>query len=195
MNGVTMSTFTIDTDNNITAYAATPDNTNHAEAFSTEKELARITAEWPASRLVDTWNSFAGIAPFDDLKPVKKFTDRKAAVARIWKAVQRLTPSDAPQEARVATNKVRAKKSPAKVARRATAAKEAKVPRQGSKTAEVVELLRRKQGATLAEIMKATGWQPHSVRGFISGTITKKLGLTVESSRSESKERTYRITA
>jgi len=189
-----MSTFTIDTDNNITAYAAAPDNTNQAETFSTEKELARITAEWPASRLVDTWNSFAGIAPFDDLKPVKKFKNRKAAVARLWKAVQRLTPSDAPQEARVAT-KVGAKKSPTKAARRATAAKEAKVARQGSKTAEVVELLRRKQGATLAEVMKATGWQAHSVRGFISGTITKKLGLTVESSRSESKERTYRITA
>ncbi len=39
------------------------------------------------SRLIDTWNSFAGVAPFDDLKPVKKFTDRKAAVSRIWKAV------------------------------------------------------------------------------------------------------------
>ena len=48
-----MTTFTIDTDNNITAYAATPDNPNQAETFSTEKDLAKITAEWPASRLMD----------------------------------------------------------------------------------------------------------------------------------------------
>jgi hypothetical protein len=39
---------------------------------------------------VDTWNSFAGAAPFDELKPVKKFTSRKYAVARIWAAVARL---------------------------------------------------------------------------------------------------------
>jgi hypothetical protein len=57
--------------------------------FSTTQELAKITAEWPVSRLVETWNSFAGAAPFDDLKPVKKFTDRKAAIARIWQAAIR----------------------------------------------------------------------------------------------------------
>ena len=38
---------------------------------------------------MDTWNSFAGVAPFDELKPVKKFTNRKAAVGRIWQAVTR----------------------------------------------------------------------------------------------------------
>ena len=47
-----------------------------SQSFSKEKELAKLTAEWPASRLVETWNSFAGVAPYDDLKPVKKFTDR-----------------------------------------------------------------------------------------------------------------------
>ena len=44
------------------------------------------------SRLIEVWNSFAGVAPFNNLKPVKKFPDRKAAVARIWEAVQRLVP-------------------------------------------------------------------------------------------------------
>ena len=47
----------------------------------------------------------------------------------------------------------------------------------------MLELLRRKDGATLAEIAKATDWQTHSIRGFISGTITKKMGFKVESSQ------------
>jgi hypothetical protein len=53
--------------------------------------------------------------------------------------------------------------------------------------------MKRKEGATLAEIAKATGWQNHSIRGFVSGHVTKKLGLKVESSKSEAGERTYRI--
>jgi hypothetical protein len=57
----------------------------------------------------------------------------------------------------------------------------------------VLELLRRKDGATIGEIAKATNWQNHSIRGFISGTITKKMGLTVESTKNEAGERTYRI--
>src|SRR5258708_4214200 len=87
-----MATFTIDTDNNIAAHAAVPANLDNQQAFATEKELAKLSAEWPGSRLVDIWNSFAGVAPFTELKPVKKFTNRKAAVARIWAAVHRLSP-------------------------------------------------------------------------------------------------------
>src|SRR5438874_9066439 len=112
-----MSTFTIDSDNNITAHAGLPAGTDESQSFSTAKELAKLTAEWPASRLVETWNSFAGVAPFDDLKPVKKFTDRKAAIGRIWAAVQRLSPDVAPQSTPVATERTRSKKSPAKASR------------------------------------------------------------------------------
>lgn len=65
--------------------------------------------------------------------------------------------------------------------------------RAGSKQAKLVELLRRPHGASIAEMMKATGWQAHSVRGVISGTIKKKLGLTVTSEKAESGERHYRI--
>jgi hypothetical protein len=93
--------FTIDTDHNITAFAERPADAQ-GEAFGTEKELAKLAAAWNSTRVVDIWNSFAGVAPFDDLKPVKKFTDRKAGVSRIWKAVQRLTPVAAPQVANVA---------------------------------------------------------------------------------------------
>ena len=64
---------------------------------------------------------------------------------------------------------------------------------EGPKKDRVLELLRRKEGATIAEIAKATGWQNHTIRGFISGTISKKMGLTVLSSKNESGERIYRI--
>jgi hypothetical protein len=62
-----------------------------------------------------------------------------------------------------------------------------------TKTTTVLELLRRKEGATFVDIAKATGWRNHSIRGFISGKVTKKMGLAVESSKNEAGERTYRI--
>ena len=51
------------------------------------------------------------------------------------------------------------------------------------KGATIVELLRRKEGATLADLTKATGWQPHSVRGFLSAQVGKKLGLKLKSTK------------
>ena len=66
--------------------------------------------------------------------------------------------------------------------------------RSGTKQALVVDLLRRKEGATIAEVVKATGWQPHSVRGAISGSLKKKLGLPVVSDKVEGRGRVYRIT-
>jgi hypothetical protein len=166
-----MSTFTIDTDNNITALPGLPGDADKSTSFASQKELAKLTAEWPASRVVDVWNSFAGVAPFDDLKPVQKFTDRKAAVARIWKAIQRLAPTDAdtaPQKAAAVPSKKRSKKPATKPKRRDTKPTGAKTPCDGNKKAEVLTLMRRAKGVTLAEIMKATGWQKHTVRGFVS---------------------------
>lgn len=189
-----MSIFTIDTENNITAHAEQPSATDGCHTFATEKELAKLTTDWPAARLVEVWNSFAGVAPFDDLKPVKKFTDRASAVARIWKAIQRLGASVGPQSAPVAkkakgtTKKASAAKKPPQAKQGATLA------REGSKKAAVLELLRRKKGATLAEIMAETGWQKHSVRGFLSGALTKKMGLTIESAKRDDGERVYSIT-
>jgi hypothetical protein len=68
------------------------------------------------------------------------------------------------------------------------------VPREFSKKQIVLGLLRRKDGATMAEIAKATDWQNHSIRGFISGHVTKKMGLAVESTKTEQGERHYKIT-
>jgi hypothetical protein len=56
-----------------------------------------------------------------------------------------------------------------------------------------MEMMKRKQDVTLAEIAKATDWQNHSIRGFVSEQVAKKLGLKVESTKSEAGERTYRI--
>ena len=65
--------------------------------------------------------------------------------------------------------------------------------RQGSKTEQVLDLMKRPDGVTLKELMKATDWQAHRVRGFISGTLSKKMGLIVESAKGENGERTYSI--
>jgi Protein of unknown function (DUF3489) len=73
------------------------------------------------------------------------------------------------------------------------AAKKAGAARSDSKAAKILDLLKRPEGATLAAIIKATSWQAHSVRGFISGTLGKKMGLTVTSTKAEDGERTYSI--
>jgi hypothetical protein len=67
--------------------------------------------------------------------------------------------------------------------------------REGSKTATILEMLKRPGGATAKELLKATGWQPHSLRGFISGTLGKKMGLTVTSTKGEDGERSYSLKA
>jgi hypothetical protein len=109
-------------------------------------------------------------------------------------ATQKKAAPQAKQGAKKATPKVKAAK-PAKEAkaRSKKAAKKESVPREFSKKAIILDLLRRKQGATLAEIAKATDWQNHSIRGFVSGTLMKKMDLPVESFKNDAGERTYRL--
>ncbi|PRY23514.1 uncharacterized protein DUF3489 [Aliiruegeria haliotis] len=66
-------------------------------------------------------------------------------------------------------------------------------PRAGTKQARLIEMLSAPGGATIAEISDETGWQAHSVRGAISGTLRKKLGLTVEATAEPERGRVYRI--
>jgi len=108
----------------------------------------------------------------------------------------------APRKPRVAPTKRKASKkaTPAqkrtKAPKAAKTAKPAKAPvREGSKAEKVLDLLKRPKGASLADLMRATSWQKHSVRGFLSGTIGKKMGLKLESVKEEGGERTYSIKA
>ncbi len=188
-----MPTFTINMDNNITAFAndqqvqANIPPSGYDAIFSTEKEFVKLSSGWPISRFAEVWNGFAGVVPFADLKPVKKFTDRKTAVNRIWKAVQALTPAVAPQAATAAPKKEKATKE-------STAKDAAPTAREGSKKNIVLEMLKRPDGATLQDLMSATNWQAHSLRGFISGALGKKMGITVESTKTPEGCRSYRIT-
>jgi hypothetical protein len=113
------------------------------------------------------------------------------------------TPTKRP---RVAAHRGYVAPSKGKAATRATSAKKAnegatsaKSPkkvtgaRYGSKTAKVLDLLKRSGGATLKELMKATRWQAHSVRGFMSGTLGKKIGLKITSTKLEGAERRYSV--
>jgi hypothetical protein len=65
--------------------------------------------------------------------------------------------------------------------------------REGSKTATILEMLKRPGGASAKDLLKATNWQPHSLRGFLSGTVGKKMALTVISTKGEDGERTYSL--
>jgi len=109
--------------------------------------------------------------------------------------------SDAPASAPPSETKPKRAATSAKPAKKAKAAKKArpaKKPRpaasaRSNKKAEGIAMMKRAKGATITEIVKATGWQKHTVRGFISGTLGKKMGLTVASEKGEDGERRYSI--
>ena len=208
-----MTTFTIDTDNNIMAHATPQDaataTTTPFDSFSSQSEFAELAKAWPVKRLLAIWNSLPRV------QPVRKFQDRKTAATRIWERIQGLaapvppqpTPPPQPRAARPAkggAQSAQAASAKGKAAPKTTAAKKGKrtkqsspapevtAPRPGSKTARVVAMLRRKNGATLSEIMQTMGWQKHTVRGFMAGAM-KKAGLPVESFKPQGGERTYRL--
>lgn len=118
-------------------------------------------------------------------------------VAEGFEAIGRIPPVPAPvepdpeMEAAVAA----AEAQWANVGQQETAAvvQPARRSREKSKQATVLQMLRRPEGATVHQIVEATGWQPHTVRGTFAGTFKKKLGLTLTSEKAEGGERVYRI--
>ena len=172
--------FTIDIEHNISAFAAAKDIENPAATqFKSVKELNKLAADWPTDRLIEIWNSLPGVVP------VKKFRSRETAISRTWAAIQGLGATVAPPAATKSSDKLTAK----------TAHVEPKpaTAREGSRKAIVIAMLEKPGGASLAEIMEATGWQSHSVRGFISGSLTKKSGLKVDSFKRDDGQRAYAI--
>ncbi len=84
----------------------------------------------------------------------------------------------------------------AKTARRGATPRKVDPPaRNGTKQALLVGMLQRPDGATIAQMTAKTGWQPHSVRGFLAGTVKKKLGLSLVSERPGDGPRRYRVLA
>ena len=112
---------------------------------------------------------------------------------------------EAPKKAHTAARKPHVAPAKAKSGKKTTGARQgAKAPkkaatakatgtRQGSKSQKMLSLLKRPGGASLKELTRATGWQPHSVRSFLSATVGKKLGLAVTSAKGEDGERSYSV--
>jgi len=116
-----------------------------------------------------------------------------ATAAEAPKATKKATAGARRANVAPKTAKSGKKATPAKKAPKG--AKKAAGVREGTKTAKVLDLLKRPGGATGKELMKATGWQSHSIRGFLSGTVGKKMKLTIASTKGEDGERNYFIKA
>jgi hypothetical protein len=151
-----MKTFTIDAENNITTHASAEEAAAApgTDRFNSAAELNALAANWPGDRLVEIWNSLPGATS------VKKFKDRKTAVARIWKAIAHLGEPEAAKKATPAPRKPHVAPAKAKATKKATKGKgtpkgklKPKGVRGGSKTAEVLEMIKQPKGATLAAIM------------------------------------------
>jgi len=182
-----MNTFTIDTDNRLAVHADDVTVAGDTVKFATAAEFAATAKDWPTARLVEVWNKLP------DVTPVTKFTDRKTAIRRIWIAIANIAP-DADREPAGKPKAAGAKKKSASKAKAAAKAKSTAKPMPGSqtKTDQVIAALREPAGATLKQLMALTGWQAHSVRGFLSAQVTKRMGLHVKSFKRDG-ERTYRL--
>jgi hypothetical protein len=159
--------FYIDATNKVSLVNSGLPNRTAGATFSSERELSVRVARWPGSRLLQVWNRLPQVTR------VKRFTDRPTAIRRLWRAIQE---GRFNQIAGAGTQEVTLKKALG----------------ANTKTARVIDLLRRPEGSTLQSIMDLTGWQAHSVRGFLSAQLSKKRGLRIESFTSGG-QRVYRI--
>lgn len=220
-----MTIFTISKDNNVSTFASEEEAANYPEIehFRSAEELTQLAAYWPAARLVEIWNTLPGstqVKKFTDratavtriwraIQPLAEPVTSEPVSAEGVAAFQlegedaaagavepEVPTGESGQEADVAPHAADVASSDTTSNEEPTlAGRPPKAPREGSKGAIVLELLKREGGATLQELMSATGWQKHSIRGFLSGTIGKKMGLTVLSAKSEAGERTYSMHA
>jgi hypothetical protein len=174
-----MKMFSITTNNQVRVFASEREAPAGEAVFGSAEQFAALVQEWPLARLVEVWNQLPGA------KQLRKFTDRKSGVRRLWEAVQGVA-AKASQPRRKAVLK-----RPV-AALTAKQSKQGRNPDKGTKTETILALLRQPSGATLTGLMRATQWQAHSVRGFISGQLGKRMGLRVKSFRRDG-ERVYRL--
>lgn len=120
-----------------------------------------------------------GAAVASEAAPTKNGASKKKGAPHSQKRAKAAKPASRP-----------AKPKAPKKDRHPTPAGERSVAREGTAKAQVIALLQRKGGVTLDEIRKATGWQPHTVRGFVS-ILGSKHGMKIESSRREDGARVY----
>jgi hypothetical protein len=130
--------------------------------ITSAEELGK--ARLNTKRLMTIWNALPGV------KKVTKVAGRQKILEQLWIGFESL---------------------PTPTAKKSSKEETASDPR-ASKQGRVVEMLHRPEGATIDEIVAATKWQPHTVRGVISGALKKKLGLAVASAKEE-RGRVYRI--
>ena len=154
-----------------------------AERFTTMKIAEATTNENTgavAEHAATLAEQSAPVAP--EKAPSKKGASQKKGAPKGQKAAKGTKAKAAPKKGAKVGNK----------AAKPTPAKEASTPRAESKGAKILEMIGRPKGASLAEIMKTTSWQAHSVRGFLS-TAAKKHGLKIESTKTEAGDRVYQI--
>ena len=120
---------------------------------------------------------------------------RKTTKPASGKAVTRKRPGKATRKGQRAPRAGKAGPRPGATAKAATPANKgrARKARADSKQSQLIAMLKEKTGATVDEIAKAFGWQPHTVRGAIAGALKKRLGLAVTSEKVEGRGRVYRI--
>jgi Protein of unknown function (DUF3489) len=158
--------------------------------FDATEAAAELPAAEPEHADAETARHLEDATLQGEIEPVA-LTDPGASEVGPVANVGAPAPQGAPAEGTATEKTTPAKKTP-RAKKAAKPAKEESGPREGSKTAQVVAMLQRKNGATLAEIMEKMGWQKHTVRGFMAGAM-KKAGYSVESFKPEGGERTYRI--
>jgi hypothetical protein len=177
----TMRIFTVDAGNIIAVSTSTEQrsSTSGAERFTNEKQLAALAAHWPSGRLVEIWNKLPGV------RQIAKFRDRPTGVHRIWAVIHGLEPHVGPHAASGGDKTGSWGKTASPGEDRAAA-------RADTKAVRVIAFLKQPTGATLKAIMALTGWQSHSVRGFITAHVRKKMNYRVQSFK-RGGERVYRI--
>jgi hypothetical protein len=177
-----MNIFTIDSDNNTSVHATRKSaHASRMRVFDSAETLA--TQIDSNKRLVEIWNSLTGVTP------VTRFTSRAVAVKRIFAELQKLAAPVAEgatgRNDETARRMTAAKRSPAPIHKPSAKAE----PKTGSKKQIVLDLISRKNGASLEELTVALEWQKHSVRGFIT---TLRKTINIEFFKTDEGVRTYR---